>query len=175
EYTFKGGMEMSLDEVLEQVRSYNCQLVEITGGEPLVQKRECVELVKHLCNENYTILVETSGSLDASVLDERAIKILDVKCPGSGESSRNLWANLEHLGARDEVKFVVADRRDFDYALDVIKKYQLDQREPAVLISPVWGAVNWEQLAYWILKSGVRARMQLQMHKLIWGPDKQGV
>lgn len=166
---------MSLNEVLEQVRAYHCDLVEVTGGEPLVQKRECAELVEHLCNENYTVLVETSGSLDTSILDERAIRILDVKCPGSGESKRNFWANLERLGARDEIKFVISDRTDFDYALDVIKKYQLDKREPAVLISPVWGAVTWEDLAAWILEAGLRARMQLQMHKLIWGPEKQGV
>jgi 7-carboxy-7-deazaguanine synthase len=175
EYTFKGGVEMSVDEVMERVRGYGCRLIEVTGGEPLVQKRECTELVRRLCDEGYTVLIETGGSLDASVLDERAVKILDVKCPGSGESERNYWPNLERLGARDEVKFVIKDRADFDYALDVIRRYQLDAREPAVLFSPVWGAVRWNDLAAWVLASGVRARMQLQLHKLIWGPDEQGV
>jgi 7-carboxy-7-deazaguanine synthase len=175
EYTFKGGTEMSVAEVLEQVRRYDCKLVEITGGEPLVQKQSCCELVTQLCDEGYTVLIETGGSLEASALDDRAIKILDVKCPGSGEERRNYWANLETLNPKDEIKFVIRDRTDFDYALEVIKKYALDQREPFVLMSPVWGAVEWQDLAAWILASGVRARMQLQMHKLIWGPDTIGV
>jgi 7-carboxy-7-deazaguanine synthase len=175
EYTFKGGEEMSVDEVLERVGGYGCRLVEVTGGEPLVQKRECAELVRRLCDEGYTVLVETGGSLDASVLDERAVKIIDVKCPGSGEERRNFWPNLECLGERDEVKFVVKDRADFDYALGVIEKYRLGERGPAPLVSPVWGAVAWDDLAAWLLASGVRARMQLQLHKLVWGPDRQGV
>jgi 7-carboxy-7-deazaguanine synthase len=175
EYTFKGGTEMTIAAVLEQVRGYNCQLVEVTGGEPLVQKRECCELVTQLCDEGYTVLIETGGSLDASVLDHRAIKILDVKCPGSGEAERNCWANLETLNPQDEIKFVIKDRADFDYALAVMEKYSLAQRAPLVLLSPVWGAVEWQALAAWILQAGVRARMQLQMHKLIWGADAIGV
>ncbi len=175
EYTFTGGTEMSVDEVLEWVRGYGCRLVEITGGEPLVQKRECTELVRRLCDEGFTVLVETGGSLDASVLDSRAIRILDVKCPGSGEAERNFWPNLERLNPQDEIKFVIADRADFDYAREMIEKYRLAQRVPFVLMSPVWGAVEWKDLAGWILQSGVRARLQLQMHKLIWGPDTKGV
>jgi 7-carboxy-7-deazaguanine synthase len=175
EYTFKGGTEMTVAEVLEQVRSYGCKLVEVTGGEPLVQKQPCCELVTRLCDEDYTVLIETSGSLDASVLDKRAVKILDVKCPGSGEAERNFWANLETLNPHDEIKFVIQDRADFDYARDVIDKYALDQREPFVLMSPVWGAVEWKDVAAWILQAGLRVRMQLQMHKLIWGPDTIGV
>ncbi len=166
---------MSLAEVLEKVRSYDCKLVEITGGEPLVQKRECCELVTQLCDEGYQVLIETSGSLDVSVLDSRAIKILDVKCPGSGEVKHNFWPNLTTLNPQDEIKFVIKDRADFDYALEVIKRYKLDQREPYVLISPVWSAVGWHDLAAWVLQSGVRARLQLQLHKLIWGPDTIGV
>ncbi len=179
EYTFTGGTEMSVDAVIEQVRSYHSsrqgRLVEVTGGEPLVQKRECCELVKRLCDEGCTVLVETGGGLDASALDHRAIKILDVKCPGSGEDQRNVWSNLEQLNSNDEIKFVIKDRADFDYALGVIEKYQLDQRDPSVLLSPVWGAVEFQDLAAWVLQSGVRARMQLQMHKFIWGPDARGV
>ena len=175
EYTFTGGTEMSVDEVLERVRGFGCQLVEVTGGEPLVQKRECTELVRRLCDEGFTVLIETGGSLDVSVLDSRAIRILDVKCPGSGEAERNFWPNLERLNPQDEIKFVIKDRADFDYALEVIEKYRLAQREPFVLMSPVWGAVEWKDLAEWILQSGVRARLQLQMHKLIWGPDTKGV
>jgi 7-carboxy-7-deazaguanine synthase len=175
EYTFKGGDEMSIEAVLEKVRGYGCKLVEITGGEPLVQKRECVDLVKRLCDEGYTVLVETGGSLDASVLDERAIKILDVKCPRSGESDRNFWENLSRLNPRDEIKFVIAGRRDFEYALEIIERFRLQEREPPPLFSPVWGSVELKDLAQWILESGGRGRMQLQMHKYIWGPDVKGV
>ncbi|MDX2045118.1 MAG: radical SAM protein [Acidobacteriota bacterium] len=175
EYTFAGGTEMSLDEVIEQVRGYGCKLVEITGGEPLVQKRECTELVTRLCDEGFTVLVETGGGLDASILDARAIKILDVKCPGSGEAERNFWLNLERLNPLDEIKFVIKDRTDFDFALEVIEKYRLSQRQSQVLFSPVWGAVELKDLAEWILQSGIRARMQLQLHKYIWGPDVKGV
>lgn len=179
EYTFAGGTEMSVDEVIEQVRSYGCKLVEVTGGEPLVQKRECAELVTRLCDEGFTVLIETGGGLDASILDARAIKILDVKCPGSGEAERNFWLNLERLNPLDEIKFVIKDRTDFDFALEVIEKYRLSQRQSQVLFSPVWEAVELKELADWILHSdvltGVRARMQLQLHKYIWGPDVKGV
>ncbi len=175
EYTFTGGAEMSVDEVIEKVRSYGCKLVEITGGEPLVQKRECCELAGQLCDAGFTVLVETGGSLDTSVLDARAVKILDVKCPGSGESDRNFWPNLERLNARDEIKFVITDRTDFDYAIQVIEKHHLNHREPHVLFSPVWDAVQLKDLADWILQSGVHGRMQLQLHKYIWGPDVKGV
>lgn len=175
EYTFTGGVEMSVDEVLEKVRDYGCPLVEITGGEPLVQKRECCDLARRLCDEGYIVLIETGGSLDASPLDPRVIKILDVKCPGSGESHRNYWANLEALNPRDEIKFVIKDRADFDYALDVIGEYRLDERDPQVLFSPVWGAIDLKDLAVWILQSGVRGRMQLQLHKYIWGAEARGV
>ena len=175
EYTFSGGTDMSVAEVVERVRQFPCRLVEITGGEPLVQKRECVELVHQLCEEGYEVLIETSGSLDISVLDHRAVRILDIKCPGSGEETRNRWENLAHLTPRDEIKFVVIDRSDFDYALQVIDRYRLDQRSPEVLFSPVWGRVELRDLASWIIDSGLRARMQLQLHKYIWGPDVQGV
>lgn len=175
EYTFTGGTEMTVDEVMETVRGYGCKLVEITGGEPLVQKRECSELVRRLCDEGFTVLIETGGSLDTSVLDSRAIKILDVKCPGSGEAERNYWPNLERLNPQDEIKFVIADRTDFDFALEVIAKYKLSNRQPHLLFSPVWGAVEFKDLAEWVLHSGVRARMQLQLHKYIWGPDTKGV
>lgn len=166
---------MTIDAVMDQVRSYDCRLVEVTGGEPLVQKRECCELVRRLCDEGFTVLIETGGSLDTSVLDSRAIKILDVKCPGSGEADRNFWPNLERLNSQDEIKFVIANRADFDFALEVIAKYKLSDRQPHLLFSPVWGAVEFKDLAEWVLHSGVRARMQLQLHKYIWGPDTKGV
>ena len=175
EYTFTGGEEMSVDGVIEKVRGYDCGLVEITGGDPLVQKRELNELSTRLCDQGYTVLIETGGSLDASFLDQRVIKILDVKCPGSGESHRNYLANLERLNPRDEIKFVIKDRADFDYALGIIEKYRLNEREPRVLFSPVWGDVDLKDLAAWILESSPLGRMQLQLHKYIWGPDVKGV
>lgn len=175
EYTFSGGTEMAIDEVLEQVRRYPCRLIEITGGEPLVQKKECLELVRRLCDEGYEVLIETSGSLDISLLDQRAIRILDVKCPGSGEEERNRWENLDSLTPRDEIKFVILDRRDFDYACEVIDRYQLASRNPAVLFSPVWGAIDLREISAWILETGMNARLQLQMHKYIWGPETKGV
>lgn len=175
EYTFSGGTEMSLDEVLDKVRGYGCRLVEITGGEPLAQKKECAELVRRLCEEGYEVLIETSGSLDIGALDNRAVRILDIKCPGSGEESRNRWENLDQLTPRDEIKFVVLDRQDFDYAMAVIDRYRLADRPPQVLISPVWGRLELAELADWIVKSGRPLRMQLQLHKYIWGPDVKGV
>jgi 7-carboxy-7-deazaguanine synthase len=175
EYTFSGGEEMTVDEIMEKVRSYDCRLVEITGGEPLVQKRECADLVRRLCDENYSVLIETGGSLDASVLDDRAVKILDVKCPGSGEADRNFWPNLERLNPSDEIKFVIRDRTDFDYALALIDRFHLNERTPAVLFSPVWGAVDLQEFAGWVLQSGAHARIQLQLHKYIWGPEAKGV
>lgn len=175
EYTFSGGTEMAIEEVLEQVRQYPCRLVEITGGEPLVQKKECLELVRRLCDNGYEVLIETSGSLDISPLDERAVRILDIKCPGSGEEQRNRWENLDCLTPRDEIKFVIADRRDFDYAGEVIARHRLAERHPAILFSPVWGALDLRELSAWILETGINARLQLQLHKYIWGPDTKGV
>ncbi|MFZ4793772.1 MAG: radical SAM protein [Blastocatellia bacterium] len=175
EYTFNGGTEMTIEEVLEQVRQYPCRLVEITGGEPLVQKKECLELVRRLCDNGYEVLIETSGSLDISPLDQRAVRILDIKCPGSGEEQSNRWENLDCLTPRDEIKFVIADRRDFDYAGEVIARHRLAERHPAILFSPVWGAIDLRELSAWILETGINARLQLQMHKYIWGPDTKGV
>jgi 7-carboxy-7-deazaguanine synthase len=175
EYTFNGGTEMTIEEVLEQVRQYPCRLVEITGGEPLVQKKECLELVRRLCDNGYEVLIETSGSLDISPLDQRAVRILDIKCPGSGEEQSNRWENLDCLTPRDEIKFVIADRRDFDYAGEVIARHRLAERHPAILFSPVWGAIDLRELSAWTLETGINARLQLQMHKYIWGPDTKGV
>jgi 7-carboxy-7-deazaguanine synthase len=166
---------MTIEEVLEQVRQYPCRLVEITGGEPLVQKKECLELVRRLCDNGYEVLIETSGSLDISPLDQRAVRILDIKCPGSGEEQSNRWENLDCLTPRDEIKFVIADRRDFDYAGEVIARHRLAERHPAILFSPVWGAIDLRELSAWILETGINARLQLQMHKYIWGPDTKGV
>ncbi|MGH9900552.1 MAG: radical SAM protein [Pyrinomonadaceae bacterium] len=175
EYTFTGGEHMSVDEVLEQLRAFGCRLVEVTGGEPLAQ-REALALVRRLCDEGYEVLIETGGYVSTEGVDARACVILDVKCPGSGEAGRNHWPNLERLRAdRDEVKFVVADRADWDYAREVIARYDLANRARAVLVSPVWGGLDLREVADWVSSSGLDVRMQLQMHKQIWGAEARGV
>jgi len=166
---------MTLEEVLARVRSFGCKLVEVTGGEPLAQ-RSAFQLIERLCDEGYEVLVETGGYVSTEGLDARAKVILDVKCPASGEEQRNHWPNLSRLRADcDEVKFVVADRNDWEYARKVIERYELERRALAVLISPVWDGVDLKEMADWIASSGLDVRMQLQMHKQIWGPEARGV
>lgn len=179
EYAFHDGNEMSLDEVMAEVASHSCKTVEITGGEPLAQKG-AFALADRLLSEGYIVLVETSGALDVSRLDPRVHKIMDLKCPGSSESHRNRWENLDHLTERDEVKFVVQDRVDYQWACDIIRERELDRRVEegslrALLISPVWEAIDLESLGTWILEDQLPVRLQVQLHKLIWGPDRQGV
>ena len=175
EYTFVGGEHISIDDVLSQVQSMGCKLVEVTGGEPLAQK-EAFALVTRLCDAGFEVLVETGGYQTTEGLDHRAKIILDVKCPASGEEPRNHWPNLERLRAdKDEVKFVITDRGDWDYAQEVIARYELQKRAHAVLISPVWGQIDLEELAQWVSSSGLDIRMQLQLHKYIWGPEVRGV
>jgi 7-carboxy-7-deazaguanine synthase len=172
EYTFTGGERMSLDEVVAQVQSYGCKLVEITGGEPLAQA-EAFELITRLCDDGYEVLIETSGSIDVTPVDPRAKLILDVKCPGSGEESKNRWSNLEHLRPHDEIKFVIADRADYDWAKQVIAERGLDRW--TLLLSPVWGTMEMKALAEWMLADRLPARFQTQLHKHIWGADVHGV
>jgi 7-carboxy-7-deazaguanine synthase len=175
EYTFTGGEHISLEDVLSQVREFGCKLVEVTGGEPLAQP-EAFELIKRLCDEDFEVLIETGGFVSTAQVDPRASIILDVKCPASGEAERNDWSNLNRLRAdRDEVKFVVTDRADWDFARKVIAEHKLEDRAKAVLISPAWGQINLQDLANWIAESGLKVRMQLQIHKYIWGPDVHGV
>jgi len=175
EYTFTGGERVSIDDVMRQVRAFGCQLVEVTGGEPLAQT-EAFELISRLCEEDYEVLIETGGYISTEGVDERAKIILDVKCPASGESERNHWPNLERLRAdRDEVKFVVADRDDWEFARGVIERYDLERRARAVLVSPVWGMTDLKELADLVASSGLNVRMQLQLHKYVWGPEARGV
>ncbi|MGI9627415.1 MAG: radical SAM protein [Longimicrobiales bacterium] len=178
-YAFHGGTRMTLDAVLAEVRSKGCGLVEITGGEPLVQPG-AFALADRLLDEGYTVLVETSGALDVSGLDARVHKIMDLKCPGSGEEERNLWSNLEYLTARDEVNFVVADEDDLEWAMEAVRSRKLDERVlsgalNALLVSPVWGAEDLPGLSAKILESGLPIRVQTQLHKHIWSPDAKGV
>jgi 7-carboxy-7-deazaguanine synthase len=175
EYTFTGGEHYSIDSIMDQVRAYGCKLVEVTGGEPLAQK-QAFALIERLCNEDFEVLIETGNYVSTAGLDPRAKLILDVKCPASGEEARNEWSNLGRLRAdKDEVKFVVADEGDWNYAKQVIKEHDLEARTRAILISPVWEEINLQALAGWIASSGLNVRMQLQLHKYIWGPETRGV
>jgi 7-carboxy-7-deazaguanine synthase len=174
EYTFTGGESFSLDEVVAQVRDFSCNLIEVTGGEPLAQK-DAFTLIERLCDEGYEVLVETGGYFPTDEVDPRAKIILDVKCPDSGEDLRNHWPNLQRLRPdKDEVKFVIASVGDWHYALDIIKRYELDKRAK-ILISPAWKTIDLQQLADLISASGLDLRMQLQLHKYIWGPEVHGV
>ncbi|MEX1257814.1 MAG: radical SAM protein [Gemmatimonadota bacterium] len=180
-YAFHGGTKMELDQIVERVKEIGCPVVELTGGEPLAH-RNAVQLAHRLLDEGFTVLIETSGSEDVSPLRSEVHLIMDLKCPGSGESGRNRWENLDHLDARDEVKFVVKDREDYEWASRVIVERKLDERVRngslrALLISPVWGEGGpvLEELAAWILADGLPVRFQLQVHKLIWDPLARGV
>jgi 7-carboxy-7-deazaguanine synthase len=175
EYTFTGGEYIALDDVLRQVREFECNLVEVTGGEPLAQ-REAFELIERLCSEGFEVLVETGGYISTEEVDPRARIVLDVKCPASGEEARNHWPNLERLRAdKDEVKFVITNLGDWTYALEIIRCYELTKRARAVLISPAWDTVDLKEMAEWVSTSGLDVRMQLQLHKYIWGPEARGV
>jgi 7-carboxy-7-deazaguanine synthase len=172
EYTFTGGEKFSIDEVIERVKSYGCDLVEVTGGEPLAQK-EAFDLIARLCDDGFEVLIETSGSIDIEPVDRRARIILDVKCPGSGEAAKNYWPNLDKLKPHDEIKFVIADRADYDWARGVIEQRNLAGR--TLLFSPVWGEIDLKSLAEMMLADRVPARLQTQLHKHIWGADVKGV
>jgi 7-carboxy-7-deazaguanine synthase len=164
---------MDLSEVLAAVDRFGCQLVEVTGGEPLVQK-ECPELLSALCDRGYEVLLETSGAISTEKVDPRVVTILDLKCPDSGESERNLWENLARLRPRDEIKFVIASRRDYEWALETVRERDLAARN-VVLFSPVWGELVPGTLASWILEDRAPVRMQIQLHKVLFGADVAGV
>lgn len=172
EYTFTGGTKMSIDDVMARVAGYGCKLVEVTGGEPLAQG-EAFDLITRLADDGYEVLIETSGSIDITPVDRRAKIILDFKCPGSGEVAKNRWENLDHLRPHDEIKFVIADRNDYEWARRVVEERKLDRW--VVLFSPVWGVMDMKQLAEWMLADRVPARFQTQLHKHIWGADVKGV
>ena len=173
EYAFYGGSDVSLEAIVDRVRSYGCPLVEVTGGEPLAQS-ECLPLLARLCDEGLTVLLETSGALETAGVDSRAHIILDVKCPGSGMSDRMHWPNVERLRPHDEAKFVINDRADYEWAKERVERFQIDRLCP-VLFSPVFGTLEPRQLAEWVLADRLPVRYQLQLHKLIWSPDMRGV
>jgi 7-carboxy-7-deazaguanine synthase len=173
EFTFTGGVTMSVDEILAEVEKYQCQLVELTGGEPLLQK-DINELATRLADASHTVLIETGGHRDISRLDPRVIRIMDIKCPDSGESAKNLWANLDHLRPIDEVKFVLTSREDYEWALKVIRQHDLENRV-GILLSTAFHSVEPEQVVAWMLEDKLRVRFQLQLHKYIWKADARRV
>ena len=173
-YAFHEGQRMTVDEVLSQVRAFGCEVVEVTGGEPLLQP-DVYPLMQGLLDDGRTVLLETGGHRSVERVPAAVIRIIDVKCPGSGESGKNHWPNLDHLRPADEVKFVIKDRLDYDYARDVVARYGLIGRCAAVLFSPVHGELDPRQLAEWILADRLPVRLQLQAHKYIWGAQTRGV
>jgi 7-carboxy-7-deazaguanine synthase len=173
-YAFYEGRKMSVDDVLEAVDRYGCPLVEITGGEPLLQQ-DVHPLMTRLLESGKTVLIETGGHRPIDTVPPGVVRIMDVKCPGSGESEKNDWANLTRLTERDQVKFVIADRRDYEFARDVVRTESLSGRVAAVLFSPVHGQLPARELAGWILVDRLAVRLQLQAHKFIWPPDTRGV
>jgi len=172
-YAFSGGREMSVDEVLTEVVALGTRLVEITGGEPLLQA-DSIDLMAALVARDYTVLLETGGSLPIDAVPAGVHVILDIKTPSSGEAEANLWGNLDRLDGHGEVKLVVGDRRDFDWGIDLVRRHHLSDRWP-VLISPVHDTLPADEVAAWILESGLPLRLQLQLHKYVWDPARTGV
>lgn len=173
QYAFYEGTELPVEKIMENVRNYNCKLVEITGGEPLLQE-EVYTLIQSLLKEEYTVLIETSGSIRLDKIDPRAIKIMDIKCPNSLMAHRMDFSNFDLLKKSDEVKFVILDRIDYEYAKDIVKNYNLSERAN-VLFSPVHGIMSLKNLAKWILEDHINVRLQFQLQKYIWDPETRGV
>lgn len=175
EYTFTGGVRIGFENIFARLSEFGCNLVEVTGGEPLAQKN-AFPFISQLCDRGFEVLIETGGFVSTDSVDKRAKIILDVKCPASGESERNYWPNLERLRPEtDEVKFVVADIKDWEFAREIIANYNLTNRAREILISPVFGTVNLAEIAESISQSGLKVRLNLQLHKYIWSADTRGV
>ena len=173
-YAFDEGRKMSVDDVIAAVEQYGCPLVEVTGGEPLLQE-DVYELMDRLSGTGRTVMLETGGHRSIARVPAGVLKIVDVKCPGSGEAEKNDWSNLHALAPHDEVKFVIKDRVDYEFARDVIARYGLADRAAAVLLSPVHGVLDARTLSEWILADRLPARLQVQLHKYIWTPTTRGV
>lgn len=173
EYAFEEGKEMTIDQILPIVRGYQCRLVEVTGGEPLWQDN-VHNLMKRLCDENFEVLLETGGSLSVADVDPRVRRIVDFKCPSSSMMKKNLWENIRCLRSTDEVKFVIGDREDYEWAKQMIAEHKINER-CSILMSVVFGELEPIYLAEWILADKLNVRFQLQMHKFIWSPETRGV
>jgi 7-carboxy-7-deazaguanine synthase len=173
EYAFYDGSDKTIEEIIAEVRKYDCKLVEITGGEPLVQN-ESLDLMKRLCDEGFEVMLETGGSLPIKDIDMRVMIIMDLKCPSSKMIKKNLYENIDHIKPSDEIKFVIGTREDYDWSKEIIIKYSLTKK-CSVLFSVVFGQLEPVQLVNWILEDKINVRYQLQMHKIIWHPEKKGV
>ncbi|MDP3087823.1 MAG: 7-carboxy-7-deazaguanine synthase QueE [Methylotenera sp.] len=171
-YAFSGGTNMEITDILSKVAEFGTEYVTVTGGEPLAQK-DCLVLLKDLCDAGFNVSLETGGAIDISPVDKRVSVILDVKTPDSGESKNNVWGNLEHLKSADEVKFVLCSRADYIWAKDLLSTHKIPDKCP-VLFSPVYSQVNPTELAEWVLNDRLPVRMQVQLHKILWG-EKPGV
>jgi len=170
-YAFHQGSQQEIDAIINQVQQYPTKFVTVTGGEPLAQKN-CLDLLDQLCDLDYEVSLETGGGIDISPVNAKVKIILDIKTPKSGEAKNNFWPNLKQIKPMDEIKFVVADQEDFEWAIQTMHEHQLDQKK--ILFSPVYNQLEGELLAKWILDHGIEARLQLQLHKILWG-EKQGV
>ncbi len=173
EYAFYEGEDKSIEEILNEVKKYNCKLVEVTGGEPLVQK-ETLELMKRLCNEGFDVMLETGGSLPIKDIDDRVLIIMDLKCPSSKMEKKNLYENIKFLKPKDELKFVIGNREDYDWSKEIISEYDLKDKSK-ILFSVVFGELEPVSLVNWIIEDKLDVRYQLQMHKYIWHPETKGV
>ena len=173
EYAFYEGKQISVQSIMDAIEPLGVPLVEITGGEPLLQE-EVYDLMNALVDKNYQVLVETGGGVPVAKVPEKVIKILDIKCPGSGEASKNLWENLNHLNPNDEVKFVLADRADYEWSREILDRHSL-KNKVKVLFSPVYDKLDLKDLAAWVLEDNLPVRVQTQLHKVIWGKDTIGV
>jgi len=173
EYAFHNGTNKTIDQIVEHVSSYNCSLVEITGGEPLIQK-DSLKLMSELCNNDFEVLLETDGSMPIDNVDRRVKIIMDLKCPSSGMEKKNHYSNINILKPTDEVKFVIGTNEDYEWSKNILDKYQLFEKAQ-ILFSPVFNKLNYETMVNWILKDNLKVRFQLQIHKFIWKPDKRGV
>lgn len=174
EYAFYEGKDMSVKQVIDEVEKYNCKLVEITGGEPLVQLNECLQLMKELCELGYEVLIETGGSISIKDIDPRVKIIMDLKCPSSGMDQKNLYENIQYLKPTDELKFVIGNREDYEWTLKLLNKHNL-YGKCEILFSVVFGKLESVELVNWILEDQLEVRFQLQMHKYIWHPETKGV
>ena len=173
EYAFYDGKDMEITYIMSEIKRWDCNLVEVTGGEPLFQD-ECIDLLNELVNSNYEVMLETGGSLSISDVPKKVVKIVDFKCPSSGMVKKNLWSIVDDLQAHDEVKFVIGNREDFDWAKDRITEYSMD-KICTLLFSPTFGEIDPQQIVEWILADNLPVRMQMQMHKMIWSPEEKGV
>jgi len=174
-YAYEEGKVMDIDQIMDHLSTYPCRLVEVTGGEPLIQEGTPA-LIQALLKRNYEVLLETNGSLNIDAVDPGCVRIVDIKCPSSGEEEKNDFENLTRLTSRDEIKFVIRDRLDYDYAVNILSQYEkVHSGDRPPFFSPVFGRMDPATLAQWILSDGLPVRMQLQLHKVIWGPDRRGV